>query len=136
MNATMTTELFWLLLTTFMTGVMWVPYIINRIVEQGPGQIKGDRQGTTATAISWADRMMRAHQNAVENLVVFVPLVLMVQLTGINNGITATACAVYFFARLAHYLVFTFGMPVLRVFTFAIGVACQLVLVFTLFGVT
>jgi uncharacterized MAPEG superfamily protein len=41
---------------------------------------------------------------------------------------------VYFFARLAHYVVFTLGIPVVRVLAFAVGVAAQITLALALLG--
>ncbi len=79
--------------------------------------------------------MMRAHANAVENLVVFAPLVLALQITGMNTTITASACMVYFFARLAHVILYTFGVPLLRTLAFVTGVACQMILGLTLLQV-
>ena len=35
MHATMTPELYWLVLTSAMTGLLWVPYIVNRVIELG-----------------------------------------------------------------------------------------------------
>ena len=131
----LTTELFWMTTTVPMTGLMWVPYILNRLLERGVGTALWDPEGTTETTARWAARMMRAHQNAVENLVIFTPLVLGLHAAGISNAITATACMVYFFARAARYLVFTFGVPLLRVVTFAVGVAAQVTLALALLGV-
>jgi uncharacterized MAPEG superfamily protein len=128
-------ELYWLTLTTLMTGLMWVPYILNRLAEKGPWNAINDPHGDTSTRIAWADRMMRAHRNAVENLAVFAPLVLALQAAGISSTATATACMVYFFARLAHYLVYSLGIPVIRTLAFAIGVAAQVTLALTLLGV-
>ncbi|MGD2119700.1 MAG: MAPEG family protein [Chromatiales bacterium] len=127
-------ELFWLTLTVLMTALMWVPYIISRLFEQGFARALWDPQGVTGTRVTWADRMMRAHQNAVENLVIFAPLVLMVHMTGMSNELTALMCMVYFYARLLHFLVFSFGTPVLRIPVFAVGVAAQLVLGLRLLG--
>jgi len=132
---TLSPELYWLTLTVLMTGLMWVPYILNRLVEQGPLVALCDPQGETATRVLWADRMMRAHQNAVENLVIFAPLVLALQLAGITSSVTVTACLVYFFARLTHYLVFTLGIPVVRTLAFATGVVAQITLALALLGV-
>lgn len=129
----MTPELFWLVLTVFMTSLMWVPYIINRIVENGPRNALLDPQGRTETRVPWADRMMRAHRNAVENLVIFAPLVLVLHVAGISTYATATACAVYFLARAAHFVIYTLGIPVLRTLAFAVGFAAQMVLVAALF---
>lgn len=129
---TLSTELYWLTLTVLTTGLMWIPYILNRIIERGMLPAIWDPQGITETKVAWADRMARAHENAVENLVIFAPLVLAIQVTNLSSEITAIACIVYFFSRLAHFFVFTFAVPVLRVVMFMISVGAQLVLAFTL----
>lgn len=133
---TLTPDLYWLTLTVLMTALMWIPYIINRMLEQGIGCAIWDPQGTTKTESMWAERMMRAHKNSVENLVVFAPLVLSLHLTHLNNELTALACMFYFFARLTHYIVFSLGIPVLRVLTFMVNVIVQLILAFTILGLT
>ena len=122
-------EAFWLAATTAMTAVFWVPYILNRLVEHGVLKALWDPHGNTHTQRAWADRMMRAHRNAVENLCVFAPLVLLIVVTGAHSDATATAAMVYFFARLAHFIVFTAGLPVIRVLLFVLGFACQATLV-------
>jgi uncharacterized MAPEG superfamily protein len=132
---TLTTELYWLTLTILMTGLMWLPYILNRMLEQGIGLAMWDPQGETKTQITWAERMMRAHQNAVENLAIFAPLVLTLHVTHLNNELTALACMIYFYSRLTHFIVFSFGIPLIRVLTFMVNVAAQLVLAFTLLGI-
>ncbi|MFV9615902.1 MAG: MAPEG family protein [Gammaproteobacteria bacterium] len=134
LTETLTTELYWLTLTTLMTGLMWLPYIVNRMVEQGIGTAMWDPQGEIKTNIVWADRMMRAHKNAAENLIIFAPLVLTLHLTQLNNDLTALACMIYFFSRLTHYIVFSAGIPLLRVAAFMVSVITQLILAFTLLG--
>jgi len=125
----MSNEIYWLSLTLFMTALFWLPYILNRMLEQGIGAALWDPQGVTETKKEWAKRMMQAHKNAVENLVIFAPTVILIQVMGINASATATACMVYFFARLTHYLVFTFAVPVLRIVSFLIGFAAQISLI-------
>ena len=133
-SVTLNTDLYWLTLTVLMTGLMWVPYIINRALEQGIGFAVWAPQGETKTRYAWAERMARAHYNALENLIIFAPLVLTIQLTQLNNELTALACMVYFFSRLTHYLVFSFGVPVMRILAFMVSVVAQLILAFTLLG--
>jgi len=128
------TELYWLTLTVVMTSALWIPYIVNRMLEMGILQALWDGFGATETNKGWATRMMQAHSNAVENLVVFAPLVILVQLTGTNSETTAMACMIYFFTRLAHYLVFTFAIPLLRVVTFLVGFGTQITLGLVLMG--
>jgi uncharacterized MAPEG superfamily protein len=76
----------------------------------------------------WAYRLANAHRNAIENLVVFSPLALATHALDLSNAATATASAVFFGARLAHALIYTFGIPLLRTVAFAVGFACQMVL--------
>ncbi len=132
---TLTIELYWLTVTTLMTALMWLPYIINRMIEQGIGNAIWGPQGEKKTQTLWAERMARAHINAVENLIIFAPLVLTLHLTHLNNELTAFACMLYFFSRLTHYVVFSFGIPVIRVLSFMVSVVAQLILAFTLLGV-
>lgn len=131
----MTTELYWLTLTVLMTALMWLPYIINRMLEQGIGFAMWDPQGETKTDVIWAERMTRAHKNAVENLIIFAPLVLTLQFTDLSNELTALACIMYFFSRLTHYIVFSLGIPLLRIFAFMTSVVAQVILAFTLLGI-
>ena len=135
MNLTLSNELFWLISTILMTSLFWVPYIINRMLELGILNALWDPFGRTDTNKAWAGRMMQAHENAVENLVLFAPLVILIQITGTNSTTTATACMIYFFARLTHYIVFTFAIPLLRVVTFLTGFWVQLTLALTLLGI-
>jgi uncharacterized MAPEG superfamily protein len=72
--------------------------------------------------------MQRAHTDAVENLVIFVPLVMTLAVVGISSENTIQACQVYFFARLAHFVLFIFGVPVLRILAFLVGFYVQMVL--------
>ena len=134
MNLELSNELYWLVATILMTSLLWVPYILNRMHEQGIFNAIWDPQGHTETKKDWARRMMQAHENAVENLVIFAPLVILVQVTGFNSEVTASACMLYFFTRMVHYLAFTFAVPVVRVVTFLIGFGVQLILALTLLG--
>ncbi len=130
----MTAELYWLTLTVLMTAIFWLPYIINRLIEMGIGQAVFNSNSDPSPTALWAKRMMCAHENAVENLVIFAPLVIVLHITGLATPLTATAAMVYFFARLAHFLVYTLGIPGLRTIAFAIGFFCQLIIGLTTLG--
>lgn len=134
MSIALTTEMYWLSLTILMTALIWVPYIINRLIEHQPIPALMNPQPDLRPTAQWAERLMRAHDNAVENLVIFAPLVLVVQMTGVSTATTATACMVYFFARFSHLLLYTFGVPLLRTFAFFTGFLCQMTLGFTVLG--
>jgi len=130
----MTTELYWLVLSLLLTAILWMPYIINRLAEQGIFAALWDPDGETSTKIPWALRLMSAHVNAVENLVIFAPLVIIAHILGMHTELTAMASILYFFARLSHVIFFTFRVPVLRIVAFFGGFAAQIILVFTLLG--
>jgi uncharacterized MAPEG superfamily protein len=129
----MTTELFWLMLTVAMTGLIWVPYILDRIMVRGLMGAMANPSPKDRAQSPWARRMMAAHVNAVENLVVFAPLVLTARALGIATAVTAFACALYFWSRLAHVVIYTLGIPVLRTLSFAAGFVAQVLLVLAIF---
>lgn len=127
----MTLELKYLLLVTVLTGLLWVPYILNRIAVRSVADTVGYPENPKPVS-RWAQRLQAAHGNAVENLVVFATLVLIADAIGTTNGATVLACCVYFWARLAHAVVYTLGMPWLRTLTFGAGFACQATLAWQL----
>lgn len=123
----MTTELYWLTLTVLMTALFWVPYVLDRLAVRGVWSVLSDHKPETGGPHSlWAQRMMRAHQNAVENLAIFVPVVLIAHVLQISTPVTRAAVVVYFLARLAHFLVYTAGLPVVRTLAFVVGWGAQI----------
>ena len=125
----MTPELYWLTATVVMTGLLWIPYVVNRFRELGPPTMAWFPPPDPPHKAAWAERTARAHQNAVENLTIFAPLALVVHATGSGTGVTAAACMIYFFARAAHYLIGIFGLPIpLRTVAFLAGVGAQMTL--------
>jgi uncharacterized MAPEG superfamily protein len=129
----MSKEFFWLMLTIVMTGLMWIPYIVDRAAVRGTSGAMGNPGADDKPQSPWAQRMMAAHANAVENLVLFAPLVLVAHELEISNGTTVAACAVYFWARLAHFIVYTLGIPVLRTLCWTVGWLALAALVLAIF---
>jgi len=124
-----TTELYWLTLTALMTALLWVPYVLNRIVVGGLG---GALAGTSPAGEShsdWANRAIKAHYNAIENLAIFAPVVLIAHLLNISNGATKAAVVVYFFARLIHYVVYSAAIPAARTLAFTAGWLAQIAII-------
>ncbi len=123
----MSVELKYLTWTALLTALMWVPYILNTVMVRGLVDAVGYPPNPKPLA-PWATRMKAAHYNAVENLVVFAALVLVADALNVRNEVTAVACAVYFWARAVHLVVYTFGIPWLRTLAFAVAFVCQVVL--------
>lgn len=135
MPGSLTPELFWLTLTVILTGLLWLPYILNRVGVRGLGGAMANPSRGDKPHAAWATRLMFAHDNAVENLVIFAPLVLILAQVDYSTKWTVWACAVYFWARVAHLMVYTMGLPVFRTLAFAVGFAAQVVLVLAVFRV-
>jgi uncharacterized MAPEG superfamily protein len=131
----MSRELFWLTLTVAMTLLFWIPYILDRAQTRGLMAAMDNPGPNDPPQTAWAERQMRAHTNAVEGLVTFVPLVLTAHLLRISTGVTVAACIIYFWARLAHYIVYTLGIPVARTLAFTVGWLAQAALVLAILKV-
>jgi len=124
----MTRELFWLTLTVILTGLLWLPYVLNRIMIRGVSGAMANPTRTDRPQAEWANRLMFAHDNAVENLIVFAPLVLILNAADVSTPTTVLACAVYFWSRVVHLIVYTMGLPIIRTVAFLVGFAAQAVL--------
>jgi uncharacterized MAPEG superfamily protein len=131
----MTRELFWLSLTVILTGLLWIPYTLNRTHVRGLGGAMANPSRDAKPHAAWATRLMFAHDNAAENLVVFAPLVLILNAIDYSSQWTVIACAVYFWARVAHLIVYTMGLPVFRTLAFFVGFLAQAVLALAIFRI-
>lgn len=129
-------ELFWLSLTIATTGLLWVPYILQLIVQLGPIKAVWDPTGAHPHDKDWALRAKKAHYNAIENLVIIAPLILILHTLELGTKQTAAAAMIYFFARVAHYIVYSAAIPVIRTVLFLIGVGCQGIIALRIFGIT
>ena len=123
----MSVELKYLALVTAFTALMWIPYILNMIMVRGVLDAVGYPENPKPMA-PWATRMKAAHYNAVENLAVFAALVLIAHVAGVKGEATALACIIYFWARVVHYIAYTFAIPWVRTLSFAVGFGCQITL--------
>ena len=122
----MTPELKYLAMISVFTSLMWMPYILNVIGRNKLSDAVGYPESPLAMA-PWAERLKKAHYNAVENLVVFAALVLIANALDISNNATVSAAAAYFWARLVHAGAYTLGLPWVRTLAFAVawgGIIC------------
>jgi uncharacterized MAPEG superfamily protein len=124
----------WLTFTVILTGLMWVPYILDRVMVRGLMGAMANPSRNDKPQSPWAQRLYFAHTNAVENLVLFATLVLILNAMHHSTQSTVIACAVYFWARLAHAIIYAMGVPVLRTLAFTVGFLAQVVLVIAVFG--
>lgn len=135
MTGQLSKELFWLTMTCLLTLVIWVPYILDRIKVRGLWGTLDNPSPKDKPQSPWAQRLYFAHTNAVDNLAVFAPLVLILNTLDISTRTTAIACAVYFWSRLAHAIVYAAGLPVFRTLAFFVSFLAQAVLVLAIFRI-
>jgi uncharacterized MAPEG superfamily protein len=128
----MKTELFYLALAATLTALIWVPYILDRIMVEGLINAVGYPPNPKPQS-PWAQRMMKAHYNSIENLAVFAALVLVANAAGISNAAIGTAAMLYFWARVVHLLAYTFAVPWVRTLAFAVGWVAQMVVAWQIF---
>jgi uncharacterized MAPEG superfamily protein len=122
-----TAELYYLTLTATATALMWIPYMLARVATRGVIPALGNPDPSMPPDPAWAERARRAHYNAIENLAVLAPLVLIANIAGISTPATVLAAQTYFGARLVHYLVYAAGIPAIRTLAFAAGFVATLV---------
>ena len=120
----MKTELLWLTWTTILTGLIWLPYVGDRLMVRGMLDSVGYPENPKPQS-PWASRMKAAHFNAIENLVVFATLVLVANAMGVSNAATVFAAAFYFWARVIHLVAYTLAWPWVRTLAFSGGFVAQ-----------
>ena len=119
----MTTELFYLLLTAVLTGVLWIPVVIGYVLSRGPLKPSDYKVASTSPLPAWVNRSNRAHMNAVENVATFATVVLIAHAVGVSTSITEISAAVFFYARAAHAVIHISGFSLFMARTVVFTVA-------------
>lgn len=105
-----------------LTILMWLPYVVARLMSWGLFDLlKGYKGGFPATAPEvplWAVRAQRAHLNMVETLPAFIAVFMaVVALKGADAEAMASLglyVSLFLYARVAHYVIYILGLPFLR----------------------
>lgn len=124
----MTLELKLLVWSTGLTVVQVLIAVVGATLQVGTPALAGNREGLPPIE-GWAGRAARAHRNMLENLVLFGILVLVTQVAGKANAMTALGAQLFFWGRLAYAPIYILGIPWARTAVFAVS-AAGLVLIF------
>lgn len=135
----MDTAYFYLGLSGLLAATLWVPYILARVFVWGlPTFLLNYPKGFPAQQPEpplWAQRSQRAHLNMIETMPGFVAVVLAAgYFVGSDPGkgiLIAQCCQIFFFARVAHAIVYTLGIPVVRTPIFVVSWASIVVIAST-----
>jgi uncharacterized MAPEG superfamily protein len=89
----------------------------------------GNREETPMVVAPWIGRADRAQRNHLDNLPMLAVVILIAHVTGKHDGITAAASVVMVVARVAHSLVYIFGIKQLRPLFYLLSIVAMLVIV-------
>lgn len=126
----MTPDLWIVLSLALLTELLTLPPAFAR--GSVPGGIKWlfyNRDTRLEGVPSWGDRAVRAHDNLVNNLAMYVGIIGIAYVTGATSGVTMIAGIVLLIARVLHAIVYIAGIPYLRTGVFAVGQFAMLVYV-------
>jgi uncharacterized MAPEG superfamily protein len=125
----MTPDLKILVWTVALTLIEVVIAVLLAMGQVGLGMLAGNREGFDELT-SFAGRAKRAHWNMLESLPLFIALVLIAQIAGKANGATHAGCVLFFWGRLAHFVIYVIGVPWLRTIAWVVSVI-GLIMIFT-----
>jgi uncharacterized MAPEG superfamily protein len=109
----MTAELAYLVWSAALAVILVVIAVLAATQQVGLMPLIGNREGLPELT-GLAGRAQRAHRNLLESLVLFAILVLAAQVASRTNSITALGAAIFFWARIAHAVLYLAGIPWLR----------------------
>lgn len=118
----MSPELRLLLWAVALTFVEVVVAVLAATADVGLPTLAGNRDGRIELA-GLAGRAARAHRNMLESLPLFIALVLIAQVAGKTGAMTLLGAQLFFWGRVAHWLIYLAGIPWLRTLAWAVAVA-------------
>lgn len=117
----MSTDLKYLAFTAMLTAALWIPYVIAQVMTNGTLKPANYVDPTPRPLPNWGRRADRAYLNAVETFAPFATLVILIQLTGKANGMTAFWTMSFFWLRVVHAIVYWTAIPYIRTIVFTLG---------------
>jgi uncharacterized MAPEG superfamily protein len=102
---------------------------IGRIRTAGVAWGLSNREETLTTVAPWIGRADRAQRNHHDNLSMLAIVILIAHVTGKHDGVTAIASVVMLVARMAHSLVYIFGITQLRPPFYLLSIIAMLAIV-------
>jgi uncharacterized MAPEG superfamily protein len=127
----MSIEMRYLLAATILTALLRVPWLLNKVSVRGLQKISGYPSESEPLA-PWARRLWYAHQDALDNLILFAPLVFLLEAADASSAISRIAAATFFWARLTHAIVYAFAIPWLKMLAYVTAFTSLMVLAWEL----
>ena len=109
----MTSELNLLLWSTVLTFVLIMIPAGEALRRNGAKAQGGARDDLPEPSI-FNKRATRLYKNMLENMVLFAPLILITHATESSNSMTLLGAQIFFYARVAHAVIYLGGWPMVR----------------------
>jgi uncharacterized MAPEG superfamily protein len=117
----MTTDLTYLAFTAVLIASLWIPYVVAQVRTNGPLTPANYVDPTPRPLPLWGQRANRAYLNAVEGFAPFAALVIIANVAGKSDAMTAFWAGCFFWLRLAHAVVYLAAIPYVRTVIFTLG---------------
>src|SRR3984885_11303935 len=119
----MSTDLKYLALTAMLTASLWIPYVVAQVMTNGTLRPANYVDPTPRPLPPWGKRADRVYINAIETFAPFAALVILIQIAGKANAMTAFFAMSFFWLRVAHAIVYWAAIPYVRTIIFTLGYA-------------
>ena len=116
----MTVELSMLIYSTLLFLIIILAQAAMAIAQNGLMAQVGSRDELPEPTVVRL-RLQRLTANMQENLILFAVVVLTAHAAGVSNDTTVMAASLFFYARVAHAVVYAFGWPMIRPLFYFIG---------------
>jgi uncharacterized MAPEG superfamily protein len=120
----MSTDLKYLAFTAILTATLWIPYIVCQVMTNGFLEPRNYVDPEARPVPLWGVRAHRAYLNSVETFAPFAVLVIVAQVAGKANAMTAFWAASFFWVRVTHAVVYWLAIPYIRTVAFTLGYVC------------
>lgn len=114
------TEISVIVMSLILYFVMVMVQQANNTITGGPSYSLSNREKKLDSPL--ARRLADNVRNSIESLIIYVPLVLIIEVLNLNSDLTANGSWVYLISRIAFSIFFIFGVFALRSVAWMIGV--------------
>ena len=128
----MTTDLKMLIAVSILSLLQFMPYFMAYLKYWGITGIVSNRENMPELP-GWANRAKDAQGNLNENLIHFAAFVLIVHALGLSNEMSALGATIFFYSRLAYWVVYIAGIIWLRTLLFMAGLVGEVMVILQLF---
>jgi uncharacterized MAPEG superfamily protein len=125
-------DLKYLLFAVILTFVQMLVAAMGANQQVGLPTLAGNREGLPELT-GWFGRAGRAHLNMLENMVLFTALVLIAQVAGKANAMTALGASIFFWARLVYAGIYLAGISWVRTVVWFVSVIGMAIIAWQLF---